>query len=169
MSPQKRQVVGHGRDDRGEVPTGPLLRAVDLPTSRPPCARPCRLLPPQPPSQLRRRWFHSRVDDAAGSTAAAPEGAPPAAPPSTPHAPPLCSNRACGRDAVAVHAAVPHVQRGRSRPEASLLAPRASSAAVTGVVPGRAAERVGGGAPHTHRHSLSTIHTLFILTMRDKT
>ena len=45
MSPQKWQVVGHGRDDRGEVPTGPLLRAVDLPTSRPPCARPCRLLP----------------------------------------------------------------------------------------------------------------------------
>jgi len=34
MSPQKWQVVGHGRGDRGEVPTGPLLRAVDLPTSQ---------------------------------------------------------------------------------------------------------------------------------------
>ena len=126
MSPQKWQVVGHGRDDRGEVPTGPLLRAVDLPTSRPPCAlvpAACCLL--SPPPSFAGAGF-TRADDAAGSTAAAPEPrrcAPvpfhtarsSAAPTVEPCVP------ACGRDAVAVRAAVPHVQRGRSRPEASLL------------------------------------------------
>ena len=37
MSPQKWQVVGHGRDDRGEVPTGPrcCVQLTCLPRGRP--------------------------------------------------------------------------------------------------------------------------------------
>ena len=103
--------------DRGEVPPARCcVQLTCLPRGRPalvPAA--CCLLSPLPSSQalvspeltMRRGRLRPRQKVRPGPL-----------PHRTLH---RCSNRACGRDAVAVGAAVPHVQRGRSRPEASLL------------------------------------------------
>lgn len=83
-------------------------------------ARPRRQLSGQPPSTPAGGGLPP-AHRAVGSTVAASKGAP--WPPFTPQAPSLPpeSRRACGCDAVAVREAVPRVQRGRTRPEASLL------------------------------------------------